>query len=135
MKLRLLASRDTATGTGLGECQQKLASNGLFWENPSTKILFGVILQDNLKQSHPPSELGNYHRIIEWFGLEGTFKGVLVQPPCNKQGHLPPDQVAQTLECFLARGIYHLSGQPGPVFHHHHGKKYLPYIQSKSTLP
>jgi len=36
------------------------------------------------------------YRIIVWFGLEGTFKGHLVQPPCNEQGHLPLDQVAQS---------------------------------------
>jgi len=29
-----------------------------------------------------------YHRIIEWFGLEGTFRGHLVQHPCSEQGHL-----------------------------------------------
>ena len=43
--------------------------------------------------------------IIESFGLEGTFKGHLVQPPCNEQAHLQLDQVAQSpvqpdLECF-----------------------------------
>jgi len=26
------------------------------------------------------------HRIIEYFGLEGTFKGHLVHPPRNEQG-------------------------------------------------
>jgi len=26
-------------------------------------------------------------KIIEWFGLEGTFKRHVVQPPCNEQGH------------------------------------------------
>ncbi|KAK4833081.1 hypothetical protein QYF61_027743 [Mycteria americana] len=36
------------------------------------------------------------HRIIEWFGLERTFTGHLVQPPCNEQGHLQLDQVAQS---------------------------------------
>jgi len=56
-------------------------------------------------------------------GLEGTFKGHLVQLPCNKYGHLQLDQVAQSpvqpgLECFQGWGIYHLSGKLVPVFHH-----------------
>jgi len=33
---------------------------------------------------------------MEVFGLEGTFKGHLVQPPYNEQGHLQPHQVAQS---------------------------------------
>lgn len=36
------------------------------------------------------------HRIIEQFGLEGTLKGLVVQRPCNDQGHLQPNQVAQS---------------------------------------
>ena len=36
------------------------------------------------------------HRIIEWFGLEGTLKTTWFQPPCHEQGHLPPAQVAQS---------------------------------------
>jgi len=28
------------------------------------------------------------HSIIEWFVLEGAFKGHLVQPLCNEQGCL-----------------------------------------------
>ena len=80
-----------------------------------------------------------WDRVIEWFGLEGTFRGHLVQPSCIKQGHLQPDRVAQIplqpdLECFQGWGIYHVSGQTGPVCHHHHHKEFLPYIQSKSTL-
>jgi len=68
--------------------------------------------------------------MIECFGLEETIKGHLVQPPCNGQGHLPLDQVAQSpvqpnLECFYEWGNYHLSGQPVPVFHHPHCKKSL----------
>ena len=75
--------------------------------------------------------------ITEWFGLEGTFRGHLVQLPHSEQGHLQPDQVAQSpvqpgLECFQGWGSDHLSGQLGPGFHHPHGKKFLPYIQSKS---
>jgi len=34
------------------------------------------------------------HRIIECFGLEGTFRGHLAQRPCSKQGHLQLEQVA-----------------------------------------
>jgi len=79
------------------------------------------------------------YRIREWFGLEGTFRGHLVQPPSNEQGHLQLDQVAQSpiqpgLECFQGWGIDHLSGQPGPGFHHPYAKKFLPYIQFKSAL-
>jgi len=32
-------------------------------------------------------------RIIESFGLEGTFRGHLAQPPCSEQGYLQLDQV------------------------------------------
>lgn len=31
------------------------------------------------------------------FGLEETFKDYLVLAPCNKQGHLQPEQVAHSL--------------------------------------
>jgi len=36
------------------------------------------------------------HRITECFGLEGTFRCYLAQPPCSEQGHLQLDQVAQS---------------------------------------
>ncbi len=36
------------------------------------------------------------HRIIESFELEGTFKGHLVQLPCDEQEHPQLDQVAQS---------------------------------------
>jgi len=44
------------------------------------------------------------HRIIEWLGLEGTFK-IIFQPPTIGREHLPLYQVAQSLiqpglECF-----------------------------------
>ena len=79
------------------------------------------------------------YRTIEQFGLEGTFKRHVVQPPCNEQGHLPLDKAAQSpvqpsLECFQRGGIYHLSGQPVPVFHHPHCNKCLPCIQFEFTL-
>ena len=40
--------------------------------------------------------LSQNHKIIESFGLDETCKGHLVQAPCNKQGHLQQDQVAQS---------------------------------------
>ena len=71
--------------------------------------------------------------------MEGTFKGLLVQPPCNKHGHLQIDQITQSpiqpdLECFQGQGTYHLSGQPVSVFHHPYHKKFLPHVWSRSTL-
>ena len=71
-------------------------------------------------------------RIIESLELEGTFKDPIVQLPCNEQGHLQLDEVAQCpvqpdLECLWAWGIHHLSGQPVPVPHH-------PYCEKTSSL-
>lgn len=36
------------------------------------------------------------HGKVEWFGLGGTFKGHLVQPPGNEEGRLQLDPVAQS---------------------------------------
>jgi len=36
------------------------------------------------------------HRVIEWYGLEGTLKIIWFKPPCHGQGHLPLDEVAQS---------------------------------------
>lgn len=33
----------------------------------------------------------NFHRIVQWFGLGGTFSYPLVQPFCSEQGHLEQD--------------------------------------------
>jgi len=78
------------------------------------------------------TELRN-HRIIEWFGLEGSLQIIEFHPLCHGQGHLPPDQVAQSpvqpgLEHCQGEGSHSFSGQPVPVPHHRHGKEYLPYI-------
>ena len=56
------------------------------------------------------------HRIIEYFGFEGTFRGHLAQPLCSEQGHLSLDDVAQSsiqldLELFQGWGLHCLSGQ------------------------
>jgi len=72
-------------------------------------------------------------RITEWFVLEGTLKIVWFQPPCHEQGHLPPDQVAQSsiqpgLEHCQRGGSHSFSGQPVSGPHHPHGEKSLPDI-------
>lgn len=59
--------------------------------------------------------------VIEHLVLEGTFKGHLVQPLCNRQEHLQLDQFAQSpiqldLEYFQGWHIYNPSGQPVPMF-------------------
>jgi len=74
------------------------------------------------------------HSITEWFGSEGNFKAHCVQSPCHGQKYLSLDQVAQSpiqpeLEYFQGWGIYHLSGQPVPVPHHPHCKKFLRIIE------
>lgn len=59
---------------------------------------------------------------MELFELEGTFKGHLVQLPCNEQRHLQLNEVAQSpvqpnLESLQEQDIHNLSGQPVPAFH------------------
>jgi len=71
-----------------------------------------------------------FHRIMDCFGLEGTFRGHLVPPFCSEQGHLQLDQVAQSSiqpdhERSQGWGIDHLCGQPMPVLHHPHCKEFL----------
>jgi len=64
-------------------------------------------------QEHPPALLFTRatkfpgHRIIEWFGFEGTLKIIWFQPPCHEQGHLPLDQVAQSS---IQLGLEHCQG-------------------------
>ena len=66
-------------------------------------------------------QLSQYHRIIELFELEGTFKGHLVQ-------FLYSEQVQPDLGCLQGQVIHHLCGQPVPVLHHPRCKKtYLLY--------
>ena len=74
-----------------------------------------------------------FHRIIECFGLEGTFRGHLAQPPCSEQGHLQPDQIAQSpvqpgLEYFQGWGSHGFSGQPVPGPYCFQSKEFLPFI-------
>lgn len=54
---------------------------------------------------NPSSVEFSAHRIIEWFGMEGTLKIVSFQPPCL--GHFSPDQVAQS---FILPGLQHSQG-------------------------
>lgn len=92
-------------------------------------------------------------KVFRRFGLEGTFKGPLLQPlrpgfiwdrvnflsGSNEQRHLQLYQVSQSLvqpdfKCFQGWGICKLSRQLVAVFHHRHHAKFLPYIWSVSTF-
>jgi len=66
-----------------------------------------------------------YHRTIQWLGLEGTSRIMKLQPLCCMQGHQPPHLIpAQAAHgpIHLAlntsrdgRGIHSLSEQPVPA--------------------
>ena len=94
----------------------------------------------HLQGMHPQEfTLSQNHRVIERIGLEGTLKITQFQIPCHGQGYLPLDQVAQSpiqpdLEHFQGWSIHNFSGQPLPLSRHPHHEKFLPYVQSKSTL-
>jgi len=67
-----------------------------------------------MKQMRIHENLKKNPRIIESLELEGTFKGSLVQLPCNEQGHAHLDQVAQgliqpCLDSFQRQAISHIS--------------------------
>lgn len=77
--------------------------------------------------------LVNFHRIVQWFGLGGTFNYHLVQLFCSEQGHLEQDQVAQSsikpdLQCFQGWDNHCLSEQCETVFHRAYHKRFVPYI-------
>jgi len=76
---------------------------------------------------------------VGFFFLEGNFKITYFQPSCYRQGHLLPDQVAQSpiqpsIELLHRLGTHHLDGQPTPMTCHSYCKKFLPYILSKYNL-
>ena len=45
------------------------------------------------------------HRIIEWFGLEGTFDTIQFQSPCYRPGPPPLDKAAQSTHCQLTMNL------------------------------
>ena len=118
----------------------KVTSVGLrIWTQDSTGVSWGRVCSAKVCLAVVFATSQELHRIIEWFGLEGTFKGHLVQSPCSEQGHLQLDQAAQSpiqpdLICFQGGGIHCFSGQPVPVFHHPNSVEFLPCIPSESTL-
>jgi len=82
-------------------------------------------LMGSVPLTHPYSQ--NCTMVLVWKEL---LEIILPQPPCHGQGHLPLDQVAQIsiqprLEPFWGWDIYSFSGQPVPVPHHPHHKKFL----------
>ena len=44
-------------------------------------------------------------RIIEWLGLEGTPRIIKFEPPCQRQGHQPPDLVLDPSKELEAAGF------------------------------
>ena len=81
------------------ECVVFLAE--LIIEKKTKEYLYHSLGWERLTQDHWD------HRIIEGFGLEGTFKIIWFQPPCHEQGHLPLDQVAQSS---IQPGLEHCQG-------------------------
>ena len=78
----------------------------LIYEYLSGETLFYLALGKESKILFPLQHFRVFHRIIESFGLEGAFKGHLVQLLCNEQGHLQLDKIAQSpiqpvLKCSL----------------------------------
>ena len=57
-----------------------------------------------------------YSVFIELFGLEGTFKGHLVQPTCNEQGCLQLDKVAQRKSCLMWPWMFPGMGHLPPLW-------------------
>lgn len=76
---------------------------------------------------------------IEGLELERTFQGYLVLPFYSEQEHFCLNKVGQRpiqpdLECSQWWDIYHVCGQPVPVFYHLHFKMFLPYVYWISSL-
>ena len=126
--LQLLKARQKACWLGLRESTIKAVNAP---ENAAEETLLpkrGVLLF-----ALKPAEHQADHRILEWFGLEGTLKTIWFQPPCHEQGHLPPAQGAQSsiqpgLEHCQGGGSHSFSGQPGPGPHYPHGEEFLPNL-------
>ena len=74
---------------------------------------------------------GQFRRMMECFGLEGTLNIIVFQPSCYGQRHLPLDLVAQSniqsgLEHCQGGDSHNFSGQPVPVPHHPGSNNFLP---------
>ena len=74
-----------------------------WWQRADREIIPGPVLTTETDESGficiSPflsvhcATIQDFHRMIELFGLERTFRGHLVQLPCNEQGHLQLHQV------------------------------------------
>ncbi|KAK4831893.1 LOW QUALITY PROTEIN: hypothetical protein QYF61_020040 [Mycteria americana] len=61
-------------------CQEVICH--MLQEPPRLFPLCCIVFPADIRQNH---RINQNHRIIECFGLEGTFTGHLVQPPCNSR--------------------------------------------------
>ena len=102
------------------------------------RFMCPLLFDNSLFHESPYSQIVQNHRITEYVELEGTFNGHLVQLPCNEQGYLQLNQVAQSLvqpdlEILQGRDFHSISGQHVPVPHQPHCKR--PFLISNLNLP
>jgi len=106
------------------------------------RSLFGICTSSGSALSMNSNTFGAFvtcnYRIIERFGLEGTFKDHLLQTPCRGQEHLSLNQVAQSpiqpdFEHSKSWYIHNFSRQHIPVPHYAHLKNF--FSTSNLNLP
>lgn len=87
------SQRASCTSAGGGGTQDTdLCTQVLVWGRCEVQHFSKIIfIQKNESSITGKVRFGNVTVILEWFVLEQTFKGHLVQPSCNEQGWLQLD--------------------------------------------